>query len=369
MAEIQLNHVYKKFEDGVTAVKNFTLDIHDRDFVVFVGPSGCGKSTTLRMIAGLEKISDGTLVMDGKTMNDVQSCDRDIAMVFQNYALYPHMTVAENMAYSLRLKHVPKKERRQKVEEVAKILGLEQVLDRRPAELSGGQKQRVAMGRAIVRQPKAFLMDEPLSNLDAKLRTQMSREIQKLYRELDSTFIYVTHDQVEALTMSTKIALFREGELVQVDKPLELYSNPRNLYVADFIGNPSINFVEAEGTVTASGLSVDGIMGHLEFPKEDMTAQAPASGKLKVILGVRPEQITISRTQSAPNQVEAHVYAGMPAGSETLVSVRVGEEKLVTVKELGSTHYSGDETVYISFDPKKINVFDAASEELIKYSR
>ena len=169
--------------------------------------------------------------------------------------------------------------------------------------------------------------------------------------------------------MSTKIALFREGELVQVDKPLELYSNPRNLYVADFIGNPSINFVEAEGTVTASGLSVDGIMGHLEFPKEDMTAQAPASGKLKVILGVRPEQITISRTQSAPNQVEAHVYAGMPAGSETLVSVRVGEEKLVTVKELGSTHYSGDETVYISFDPKKINVFDAASEELIKYSR
>ena len=226
MAEIQLNHVYKKFEDGVTAVKNFTLDIHDRDFVVFVGPSGCGKSTTLRMIAGLEKISDGTLVMDGKTMNDVQSCDRDIAMVFQNYALYPHMTVAENMAYSLRLKHVPKKERRQKVEEVAKILGLEQVLDRRPAELSGGQKQRVAMGRAIVRQPKAFLMDEPLSNLDAKLRTQMRREIQKLYRELDSTFIYVTHDQTEAMTLGTKIVVMKAGEIQQIASPEVLYNEP-----------------------------------------------------------------------------------------------------------------------------------------------
>ena len=200
MAEIQLKHVYKKYEDKVVAVQDFNLKIKDQEFVIFVGPSGCGKSTTLRMIAGLEEISDGELLIDGKMMNQVQSCDRDIAMVFQNYALYPHMTVFENMAYSLRLKKVPKKERRQKVEEAAKILGLEGVLDRKPGELSGGQKQRVAMGRAIVRNPRIFLMDEPLSNLDAKLRTQMRAEILRLYQKLKTTFIYVTHDQTEAMT-------------------------------------------------------------------------------------------------------------------------------------------------------------------------
>lgn len=369
MSTVSLKNIYKIYDNSVTAVSDFNLEIADKEFIVLVGPSGCGKSTTLRMVAGLEEISKGELYIDGKLVNDVEPKDRDIAMVFQSYALYPHMTVRENMEFPLKLKKVPKEEIQQRVDQAAEILGITQYLDRKPKALSGGQRQRVAIGRAIVREPKVLLMDEPLSNLDAKLRVDMRSELKRLHHDTGSTIIYVTHDQVEALTMSTKIALFREGELVQVDKPLELYSNPRNLYVADFIGNPSINFVEAEGTVTASGLSVDGIMGHLEFPKEDMTAQAPASGKLKVILGVRPEQITISRTQSAPNQVEAHVYAGMPAGSETLVSVRVGEEKLVTVKELGSTHYSGDETVYISFDPKKINVFDAASEELIKYSR
>ena len=207
MAEIQLKHVYKKYEDKVVAVQDFNLKIKDQEFVIFVGPSGCGKSTTLRMIAGLEEISDGELLIDGKMMNQVQSCDRDIAMVFQNYALYPHMTVFENMAYSLRLKKVPKKERRQKVEEAAKILGLEGVLDRKPGELSGGQKQRVAMGRAIVRNPRIFLMDEPLSNLDAKLRTQMRAEILRLYQKLKTTFIYVTHDQTEAMTLGTKIVL------------------------------------------------------------------------------------------------------------------------------------------------------------------
>ena len=215
MAEIQLKHVYKKYEDKVVAVQDFNLKIKDQEFVIFVGPSGCGKSTTLRMIAGLEEISDGELLIDGKMMNQVQSCDRDIAMVFQNYALYPHMTVFENMAYSLRLKKVPKKERRQKVEEAAKILGLEGVLDRKPGELSGGQKQRVAMGRAIVRNPRIFLMDEPLSNLDAKLRTQMRAEILRLYQKLKTTFIYVTHDQTEAMTLGTKIVVMKDGVIQQ----------------------------------------------------------------------------------------------------------------------------------------------------------
>ena len=233
----------------------------------------------------------------------------------------------------------------------------------------GGQQQRyVAIARAIVSEPRLLLLDEPLSNLDAKLRVDMRSELKRLHHDTGSTIIYVTHDQVEALTMSTKIALFREGELVQVDKPLELYDNPCDLYTADFIGNPSINFVEASGTAGASGLSVDGVMGRLEFSREDMTPEAPASGDLKLVLGIRPEQITISREKTDAAQVEARVYAGMPAGSETLVSVRVGE-KLITVKELGSTHYAGDETVYLSYPPKKVNVFDASTKRLIKYSR
>ena len=355
-------------DEGVVAVQDFNLHIADKEFIVLVGPSGCGKSTTLRMIAGLEDISGGELTIGGKLMNDVEPKDRDIAMVFQSYALYPHMTVYENMAFSLKLKKLPKDEIDKKVREAAEILDITQYLDRKPKALSGGQRQRVAIGRAIVRDPAVFLMDEPLSNLDAKLRVDMRSELKRLHHDTGSTIIYVTHDQVEALTMSTKIALFREGELVQVDKPLELYDNPCDLYTADFIGNPSINFVEASGTAGASGLSVDGVMGRLEFSREDMTPEAPASGDLKLVLGIRPEQITISREKTDAAQVEARVYAGMPAGSETLVSVRVGE-KLITVKELGSTHYAGDETVYLSYPPKKVNVFDASTKRLIKYSR
>ena len=355
-------------DEGVVAVQQFSLEIADKEFIVLVGPSGCGKSTTLRMIAGLEDITSGELWIGDKLMNDVEPKDRDIAMVFQNYALYPHMTVYENMAFSLKLKKVPKDEIDKKVRQAAEILDITQYLDRKPKALSGGQRQRVAIGRAIVRDPAVFLMDEPLSNLDAKLRVDMRSELKRLHHDTGSTIIYVTHDQVEALTMSTKIALFREGELVQVDKPLELYDNPCDLYTADFIGNPSINFVEASGTAGASGLSVDGVMGRLEFSREDMTPEAPASGDLKLVLGIRPEQITISREKTDAAQVEARVYAGMPAGSETLVSVRVGE-KLITVKELGSTHYAGDETVYLSYPPKKVNVFDASTKRLIKYSR
>lgn len=358
----------KWYPGGVHAVVDMDLEVDRGEFMVFVGSSGCGKSTLLRMIAGLERVDGGTIRMGKRVVNKVPPKERDIAMVFQNYALYPTMKVYDNMAFPLKMRRWKKADIRARVTEVAASLGLTEYLDRYPGALSGGQRQRVALGRAMVRSPRLFLMDEPLSNLDAKLRVDMRSELKRLHHDTGSTIIYVTHDQVEALTMSTKIALFREGELVQVDKPLELYDNPCDLYTADFIGNPSINFVEASGTAGASGLSVDGVMGRLEFSREDMTPEAPASGDLKLVLGIRPEQITISREKTDAAQVEARVYAGMPAGSETLVSVRVGE-KLITVKELGSTHYAGDETVYLSYPPKKVNVFDASTKRLIKYSR
>lgn len=368
MSKIEIRDLTKSYDGKTNILEKISLDVEEGEFYVLVGPSGCGKSTLLRIIAGLEKITDGTLKIDGKVANNMPPKDRNLSMVFQNYALYPHMTVKDNILFGLDVKKVPKSEQKRRLDEAAEMLGLTQYLKRKPRELSGGQRQRVALARSVCSQSPICLMDEPLSNLDAKLRGQMRNEIRRLQKKLGLTVIYVTHDQVEALTMSTKIALFREGELVQVDKPLELYDNPCDLYTADFIGNPSINFVEASGTAGASGLSVDGVMGRLEFSREDMTPEAPASGDLKLVLGIRPEQITISREKTDAAQVEARVYAGMPAGSETLVSVRVGE-KLITVKELGSTHYAGDETVYLSYPPKKVNVFDASTKRLIKYSR
>ena len=322
------------------------------------------------MVSGLEKPQNGFIYMDGKEIVNAAEAyyappsQRNLNLVFQSYALWPHMTVFENVSFGLKIKRSLRGDRKM-VASALERMQIGQYAKRYPTELSGGQQQRVAIARAIVSEPRLLLLDEPLSNLDAKLRVDMRSELKRLHHDTGSTIIYVTHDQVEALTMSTKIALFREGELVQVDKPLELYDNPCDLYTADFIGNPSINFVEASGTTGASGLSVDGVMGRLEFSREDMTPEAPASGDLKLVLGIRPEQITISREKTDAAQVEARVYAGMPAGSETLVSVRVGE-KLITVKELGSTHYAGDETVYLSYPPKKVNVFDASTKRLIK---
>ena len=246
MAGLKLKNIYKVYDGGVTAVKNFNLDIEDKEFVVFVGPSGCGKSTTLRMVAGLEEISKGELYIDDKLVNDVEPKDRDIAMVFQNYALYPQMTVRENMSYALRLAKRPIDEINRKVEEAARILNLEQYLDRKPKALSGGQRQRVALGRAIVRNPKVFLMDEPLSNLDAKLRVQMRAEISKLHERLGTTFIYVTHDQTEAMTMGDKIVVMSMGEIQQADTPHNVYFHPANMFVAGFIGSPQMNFLEAK---------------------------------------------------------------------------------------------------------------------------
>ena len=245
MASLSLKHIYKKYPGGVTAVSDFCLEIQDKEFIIFVGPSGCGKSTTLRMIAGLEEITEGELYIGDKLMNDIAPKDRDIAMVFQNYALYPHMTVYENMAFGLKLRKTPKEEIKRRVEEAAEILGITHLLDRKPKAMSGGQKQRVALGRAIVRNPKVFLLDEPLSNLDAKLRATMRTELTKIHNRVGTTFVYVTHDQVEAMTMATRIVVMKDGLIQQVDSPQTLYDKPVNMFVAGFIGTPQMNFINA----------------------------------------------------------------------------------------------------------------------------
>ena len=252
MASLSLKNINKVYPNGFHAVKDFNLEIEDKEFIIFVGPSGCGKSTTLRMIAGLEEISSGELWIGDKLVNDVEPKDRDIAMVFQNYALYPHMSVFDNMAFGLKLRKVPKDQIKRLVQEAAKILDIEHLLDRKPKALSGGQRQRVAMGRAIVRDPKVYLMDEPLSNLDAKLRVQMRIEISKLHQRLETTIIYVTHDQTEALTLGTRIVVMKDGIVQQVDSPLDLYMRPNNLFVAGFIGSPQMNFIDAKVVVSGS---------------------------------------------------------------------------------------------------------------------
>ena len=293
MASLSLKHINKTYPNGFEAVKDFNLEIADKEFIIFVGPSGCGKSTTLRMIAGLEEISGGTLKIGDKVVNDVEPKDRDIAMVFQNYALYPHMTVFDNMAFGLKLRKVPKDEIKRKVEEAAKILDLEKLLDRKPKALSGGQRQRVAMGRAIVRNPKVFLMDEPLSNLDAKLRVQMRIEISKIHQRLGATIIYVTHDQTEAMTLGTRIVVMKDGVVQQVDTPQNLYQKPGNLFVAGFMGSPQMNFLDA--VISEKGGNVIATIGGeheviVPAAKAKVLKDKGYVGK-KVVLGIRPEDI------------------------------------------------------------------------------
>ena len=291
MADLQLKHIYKRYAGGVTAVSDFTLDIDDKEFIILVGPSGCGKSTTLRMVAGLEEISEGELYIGGRLVNDVAPKDRDIAMVFQNYALYPHMTVFENMAFGLKLRKTPKDEIKKRVTEAAKILDIEHLLDRKPKALSGGQRQRVAMGRAIVRNPKVFLMDEPLSNLDAKLRVAMRTEIKKLHNKLQTTFMYVTHDQTEAMTMGTRIVVMKDGVIQQVDTPANLYTKPDNVFVAGFIGSPQMNFVTA--TLSKENGSVYASFGDnkIMIPNGKVTPELEGYIGKEVIVGIRPEDI------------------------------------------------------------------------------
>ena len=368
MAEISLNHVYKKYEGGVTAVQDFTLEIPDKEFVIFVGPSGCGKSTTLRMIAGLESISEGELLIDGERMNEVESCDRNIAMVFQSYALYPHMTVFDNIAYSMKLKKVPKKEIKERVHEVAKVLEIEEILDRRPGELSGGQKQRVAMGRAIIRQPKVFLMDEPLSNLDAKLRTQMRIEIMKLYKELQTTFIYVTHDQTEAMTLGTRIVVMKDGIIQQADTPQRLYDFPANRFVAGFIGSPQMNFISATCCVKKAGVFLE--TADCAVPITDARKERLRDGGYdgkQVTIGVRPEHVKVwilEETEACDMALQSQVSVYEMLGAEAYLYFTYEGQQVSARMKADTKIRKGDE-VFWGFDTKDMILFDFETEEAI----
>ena len=357
-------------DKGVVAVQEFNLDIADKEFIVLVGPSGCGKSTTLRMIAGLEEISEGELYIDGRLVNDVAPKDRDIAMVFQNYALYPHMTVYENMAFSLKLKKTPKDIIDKKVREAAEILDITQYLNRKPKALSGGQRQRVAIGRAIVRNPKVFLLDEPLSNLDAKLRAAMRTELTKLHNRVGTTFIYVTHDQVEAMTMATRIVVMKDGLIQQVDTPQNLYDSPCNLFVAGFIGTPQMNFIN--GTLTKKGED-------MYFNFEDKSIKLPAEKAndpalkdyidREVIVGLRPECIHDQPAQIEllpDSTIDAYVEVTELMGAEIYLYLVVGETNLIARVSSRSTSRAGD-TIKIAFDTSRIHIFDKDTERCIAH--
>ncbi|GAB4339664.1 MAG: sn-glycerol-3-phosphate ABC transporter ATP-binding protein UgpC [Calditrichia bacterium] len=362
MASVELKNVYKIYDNQVTAIKDASLKIEDKEFVVLVGPSGCGKSTLLRMIAGLEEISRGEILIDGQVVNSIPPKDRDIAMVFQNYALYPHMTVYENMAFGLKLRKFPKDEIQRRVEEAAEILGIREYLQRKPKALSGGQRQRVAVGRAIVRQPKVFLFDEPLSNLDAKLRVQMRIEISRLHHRLQSTMIYVTHDQIEAMTMGTKIVVLKDGVIQQVDSPLNLYNNPANKFVAGFIGSPAMNFFEGE-LVEENGLNFRSRTMNFVLP-ENLATKLKSSGKKKVVLGVRPEHIYDSelvkgKNTSVPQTISVDVVE--PVGNEIFVYFNENETSYC-MRTSPEKIYQSDSQIQVVLDLEKICFFDAETE-------
>lgn len=365
MAAIELKHVFKKYDDKVTAVNDFNLTIEDKEFVVFVGPSGCGKSTTLRMIAGLEEISSGELWMDGQIMNQVKPNKRNVAMVFQNYALYPHMTVFGNIAYSMKLKHITKKEMQKKVSEVAKILDIETILDRKPKELSGGQKQRVAIGRAMVRNPRVFLMDEPLSNLDAKLRNKMRAEIHHLYQMLKTTFIYVTHDQTEAMTLGTKIVVMKDGIVQQVASAEELYRNPANVFVAQFIGSPQMNLLHGKIFYRDKKYFLMVHDHRIDLPKEkgEKLEQKDYIGK-KVFVGVRPEDVEILDMSRGGDGLKMNVEAQELLGVQTNLFLKRKNTHIAVVVKGRSDRVIGSECA-ICLDADKIHLFDIDTEKNI----
>ena len=367
MASLNLEHVCKTYPNGFKAVKDFNLDIADKEFIIFVGPSGCGKSTTLRMIAGLEDISSGVLKIDGKVMNDVEPKDRDIAMVFQNYALYPHMTVYDNMAFGLKLRKVPKDQMDKMVREAAKILDLEKLLDRKPKALSGGQRQRVAMGRAIVRNPKVFLMDEPLSNLDAKLRVQMRTEITKLHNRLATTFVYVTHDQTEAMTMGTRIVVMKDGLVQQVDTPQNLFDSPCNMFVATFIGTPQMNLFDAMLERNGKNLVVKFGNNTIELPesKSKLLTDEAYIGK-EIIFGVRPEDIhdeEIFIASSPKTIISAEIDVVEKLGNETIMYTKVdGKEDYTVARVDARTQAVSGDVVKLAIDANHIHMFDPETE-------
>ncbi len=378
MASLSLRSIYKKYPGGVVAVSDVNLEIKDKEFIILVGPSGCGKSTTLRMIAGLEEISEGELYIGDRLVNDVAPKDRDIAMVFQNYALYPHMTVFENMAFGLKLRKVPKDEISRKVEEAARSLDISHLLDRKPKALSGGQRQRVALGRAIVREPQVFLLDEPLSNLDAKLRAQMRTEISKLHQKLGTTFIYVTHDQTEAMTMGDRIVVMKDGFIQQVDSPQNLYSNPVNLFVARFMGSPQMNFVDAvlrkiEGKYTIEFGSEDtktsrGVKYYVELPESKVDENVLSNYVDKeIIMGIRPENIHDEEmliSSAKTGIIDADVEITEMMGAEVYLYLNCQGISLTARVDPRSTARPQD-TIKVALDPNKVHIFDKETEKTI----
>lgn len=370
MATVKLTNVKKVYDKNVVAVHEFNLDIKDKEFIVFVGPSGCGKSTTLRMVAGLEDITEGTVEIDGKIVNDLQPKDRDIAMVFQNYALYPHLTVFENMAFSLRLQKMPQDEVYKRVTEAAEVLGITQYLTRKPKALSGGQRQRVAIGRAMVRDSKVFLMDEPLSNLDAKLRNQMRAEIILLRQKINSTFIYVTHDQTEAMTLGDRIVIMKDGYIQQVGTPNEVFEMPDNLFVAEFIGAPKMNTVRTQLVKDGDGYYVTPFGGKIRVDgkKGEILADKKIPSK-EIILGVRPEHVVLT-SRSNPEAIPCVIRVNEMMGSEVHLHVTTesGEELIVRIPTIDLTQEQrlsliAGARIYITFAGKVMHFFDAQSEK------
>lgn len=377
MASLSLRSIYKKYAGGVVAVSDFNLEIKDKEFIIIIGPSGCGKSTTLRMIAGLEDISEGELYIGDRLVNDVAPKDRDIAMVFQNYALYPHMTVFENMAFGLKLRKVPKDEINRKVEEAARILDISHLLDRKPKALSGGQRQRVALGRAIVREPQVFLLDEPLSNLDAKLRAQTRTEISKLHQKLGTTFIYVTHDQTEAMTMADRIVVMKDGFVQQIDSPQNLYEQPVNQFVAGFMGSPQMNFIDATLRKIGGRYTVEfgfdqakgvGTKYYVEVPeaKIDEAVLAPLVDK-DVVMGIRPENIhdeEMFLSTATTGIFEADVDITEMMGAETYLYLSC-ENIPLTAKVSPRTTARPQDTIKVAIDANKIHIFDKETEKTL----
>jgi multiple sugar transport system ATP-binding protein len=366
MASVTYDHVYKRYGD-IVAVNDLDIKIEDKEFLVLVGPSGCGKTTALRLLAGLEEISEGKIMIGDQVVNDVAPKDRDIAMVFQSYALYPHMSVYDNMAFGLKLRKTPKEEIKRRVQQAADILGLEQLLDRRPRQLSGGQRQRVAVGRAIVREPKVFLFDEPLSNLDAKLRVETRANISKLHQQLQTTFIYVTHDQVEAMTMASRIAVMSKGILQQIDSPQNLYDKPNNLFVAGFIGSPAMNFFKSKLHKSDGKMTVDGGSFSVEVPEDRHDMYAAYIDK-SVVFGIRPEDIKDPHFLPPgifPQHVETKVDVTELMGNEIFLYMTTGEHSFVARVDPRTRAQMGDQTE-IAFNMNNMHLFDVDTEQAIR---
>ena len=369
MSRIELQKINKYYGDN-HVLKDLDLVIEDGDFMTLLGPSCCGKTTTLRVISGLENPQGGVMLIDGKEAINaakayyLEPSKRGLNLVFQSYALWPHMTVFENIAFGLKIQKLPKEEIRSRVMDSLRMMRISEYEKRYPNELSGGQQQRVAIARAVASNPRLLLLDEPLSNLDARLRIDMRSELLRLHRELGTTIIYVTHDQVEALTMSTRIALFKAGELSQVSTPVELYMNPVDLQAADFIGNPRINFLEGTAERKADGLHVASALGRHVFPVSDMTGEEVPGGEFRVVVAVRPEQVKIE-TAPGDGLLPVQVYANQPAGSETLVSLQAGESEFLA-KQLGLVHYQIGQSLWVRISPDKINIYNAETTRLIK---